>query len=116
MNTLAALMVLVACHPQQSSCLEEPVAVISYSSGAGCRAALPSEMEKARKMAGLIYGDCVPVDADLLAGREIRQTIDPVRLAELKTAVPAGVTAKAFVEDPFARFPAVPGMVGEANR
>ena len=96
MNTLAALMVLVACHPQQTSCLDEPVAVISYASGAECRAALPSEMDKARRMAKLIYGDCVPVNAELLAGREIRRTIDPVKLSALTAPSKARVAVKAF--------------------
>lgn len=96
MNTLAALMVLVACHPQQTSCLEEPVAVISYASGTECRTALPSEMDKARRMATLIYGDCVPVNAELLAGRQIRRTIDPVKLAALAVPSQGTVEAKAF--------------------
>ncbi len=96
MNTLAALMVLVACHPQQTSCLEEPVAVISYASGAECRAALPSEMDRARRMAKLIYGDCVPVNAELLAGRQIHRTIDPVKLSALTATSRATVAVKAF--------------------
>jgi len=100
MNTLAALMVLVACHPQQTSCLEEPVAVISYDSGAECRAALPREMDKARRMAKLVYGDCVPVSAELLAGRQIRRTIDPVKLSTLNNAPKATVAVKAFTSTP----------------
>ena len=100
MNTLAALMVLVACHPQQTSCLEEPVAVISYDSSAECRAALPVEMDKARRMAKLVYGDCVPVNAELLAGRQIRRTIDPVKLSTLNKAPKAGVAVKAFTAIP----------------
>ncbi|GEO86201.1 MULTISPECIES: hypothetical protein [Alphaproteobacteria] len=99
MNTLAALMVLVACHPQTTTCLEEPVAVISYDTSAGCRAALPREMEKARRMAGLIYGDCVPVDPELLAGREIRRAIDPAKLLALDTGAQGKVSAKAFVPE-----------------
>lgn len=83
MNTLAALMVLVACHSEQTTCLEEPVAVISYQSGNECRAALPREMQKAQRLTGVIYGDCVPVNAELLAGRHIRQSIDPVKLSGL---------------------------------
>ncbi|MCA1969542.1 MAG: hypothetical protein LDL42_10445 [Rhizobium sp.] len=96
MNTLAALMVLVACHPEQTTCLEEPVAVISYDTSADCRAALPREMDKARQLAGLIYGDCVPVNAELLAGRQIRQTIDPVKLSALDDQASETVQAKAF--------------------
>jgi hypothetical protein len=98
MNTLAALMVLVACHPEQTNCLEEPVVVISYDSSAECRAALPREMDKARRLADLIYGDCVPVDADLLAGRQIHQTIDPVKLSALDLPQSGAVTAKAFAD------------------
>lgn len=94
MNTLAALMVLVACHSEQTTCLEEPVAVISYQTGAECRAALPREMQRAQRLTGVIYGDCVPVDAELLAGREIRKTIDPVKLSGL--AVEGSVTEKAY--------------------
>lgn len=96
MNTLAALMVLVACHPEQTTCLEEPVAVISYDTSADCRAALPREMEKARQLAGLIYGDCVPVNAELLAGRQIRQTIDPVKLSALDGRAGETVQVRAF--------------------
>ena len=98
MNTLAALMVLVACHPEQTTCLEEPVAVISYDTSADCRAALSREMDKARRLADLIYGDCVPVDADLLAGRQIHQTIDPVKLSALDLPQSGAVTAKAFAD------------------
>lgn len=111
MNTLAALMVLVACHSEQTTCLDEPVAVISYRSGTECRAALPREMEKARRMADVIYGDCVPVNAELLAGREIRRTIDPVRLSALKAAGADSVAETAFTtpaharaQSPFHRF------------
>lgn len=96
MNTLAALMVLVACHPEQTTCLEEPVAVISYDTSADCRAALPREMDRARKLAGLIYGNCVPVNAELLAGRQIRRTIDPVKLSALDGRTSETVAAKAF--------------------
>lgn len=99
MNTLAALMVLVACHPEQTTCLEEPVAVISYDTSADCRAALPREMDRARQLTGLIYGNCVPVNAELLAGRQIRQMIDPVKLSALDGRNSETVAAKAFAAD-----------------
>lgn len=98
MNTMAALMVIVACHPQDATCLEEPVAVISYQSDDACFASLSKELARAKTMAQLVYGDCVPVDADLVAGKTIRQEIDPVKLAALKAApaVPGAVEAQAL--------------------
>lgn len=83
MNSFAALMVIVACHSDASSCVEEPVAVISYADSKACRSALPGELVKAKRLAKIVYGDCVPVDPALLAGKpEIRKTIDPTRLAQ----------------------------------
>lgn len=99
MNSLAALMVIVACHPQDATCLEEPVAVISYQSDEACFASLSKELAHARRMATLVYGDCVPVSADLVAGKTIRQEIDPAKLAALKVATPVAgpVEAQALV-------------------
>ncbi|WP_113424397.1 hypothetical protein [Rhizobium cremeum] len=108
MDTLAALMVLIACPPDTARCLEEPIAVVSYHSTQECRLALPGETAKAEKLARIIYGNCIPVDPALLAGRpQINRTIDPARLAGLsKRGLPAveaqalANTAKA--EGPFA--------------
>lgn len=83
MNSMAALLVIVACHPQDTTCLQDPVAVISYDTDAACQKALPEELRRASRLANIIYGDCFPVSADLIGGRSIRQTIDPGRLAAL---------------------------------
>jgi hypothetical protein len=87
MNSMAALLVIVACHPQDTSCLQDPVAVISYETDAACFQALPEELRRARALTKLVYGDCVPVSADLVAGRKIRQTIDPGKLVILDQPV-----------------------------
>ncbi|MNL41491.1 hypothetical protein D3C87_1639010 [compost metagenome] len=64
-----------------------------------CRAALPQELEKAQRLAKVVYGDCVPVDPALLAGKpEIRQSIDPARLAAVLSTARSGQTASAFAE------------------
>ena len=99
MNSMAALMVIVACHPQDTTCLQDPVAVISYDTDEACYGALPKELKRARAMAEIIYGDCFPVNADLVDGRNIRQSIDPSKLAVLDTPVSiAGpAEAQAFV-------------------
>lgn len=108
MDTLAALMILVACHPETTTCLDEPVAVISYQSTDECRTAMPGEIERAEKLAEIIYGNCVPVDPQLLAGRpQIHQTIDPVKLAGLSHGSTPSVNAQALADtrtttDPFA--------------
>ena len=88
MNSMAALMVIVACHPQDATCLEEPVAVISYQNDEACYASLTKELNQARRMAKLVYGDCVPVSADLVAGKSIRQEIDPAKLVALNGSGP----------------------------
>ncbi|WP_246780396.1 hypothetical protein [Rhizobium sp. AQ_MP] len=97
MNSMAALLVIVACHPQDTTCLQDPVAVISYETDEACYTALPTELKRARAMADIIYGDCFPVNSELVAGREIRQTIDPGKLAALDvppaTAGPAAAQA-----------------------
>ncbi|MGX5664435.1 hypothetical protein G6N76_22705 [Rhizobium daejeonense] len=108
MDTLAALMILVACHPETSNCLDEPVAVISYQSTDECRAAMPGEIERAEKLARLIYGNCVPVDPELLVGRpQIHQVIEPEKLAKLSRGARPVVNAQALADnrtmaDPFA--------------
>ena len=106
MNTLAALMVIVACHSQDTSCLEEPVAVISYETGQACRTALPQQMRRAERLTGVVYGDCVPVDAELVAGRTIHRAIDPAKLANLDqpTAV-STVEAQAMMPQAPVRIP-----------
>ncbi|MDZ7873776.1 MAG: hypothetical protein U5N27_11890 [Rhizobium sp.] len=95
MNSMAALMVIVACHPQDTTCLQDPVAVISYDTDEACYGALPKELKRARAMAQIIYGDCFPVNADLVAGRNIRQTIDPNKLAVLDAPVATAGPAEA---------------------
>ncbi|AOG10631.1 MULTISPECIES: hypothetical protein [Rhizobium/Agrobacterium group] len=95
MNSMAALMVIVACHPQDTTCLQDPVAVISYDTDEACYGALPKELKRARAMAEIIYGDCFPVSADLVAGRNIRQTIDPNKLAVLGAPVSTAGPAEA---------------------
>ena len=89
MNSMAALLVIVACHPQDTSCLQDPVAVISYDTDEACYQALPMELQRAKALADVIYGDCFPVAADLVAGRSIRQTINPEKLAALDGPVNA---------------------------
>ncbi|RCW20014.1 hypothetical protein DFR48_11619 [Ciceribacter lividus] len=94
MSTLAALMVLVACHPDEGRCMKEPVAVFSFDSRSACMAALPGELRKARRLTPVIHADCIPVQADLIAGRTpILQRIEPKRLAALldETNAPSGV-------------------------
>ncbi|MFN3319016.1 MAG: hypothetical protein ACK43M_09735 [Allorhizobium sp.] len=95
MNSMAALLVIVACHPQDTTCLQDPVAVISYETDQACYQALPEELRRARAMADIIYGDCFPVSADLVAGRDIRQTIDPGKLAALDAPVVTAGPAEA---------------------
>lgn len=95
MNSMAALLVIVACHPQDTTCLQDPVAVISYDTDDACYAALPRELKRARAMADVIYGDCFPVSADLVEGRSIRQTIDPGKLAVLDNPVSSAGPADA---------------------
>jgi hypothetical protein len=99
MNSMAALLVIVACHPQDATCLEEPVAVISYQNDDACFASLSKELANARAMAKLVYGDCVPVSAELVAGKTIRQDIDPAKLVAFKGSAPVSgaVEAQALV-------------------
>lgn len=104
MNSMAALLVIVACHPQDTTCLQDPVAVISYDTDAACYQALPKELQRAKAMADVIYGDCFPVSADLVAGRNIRQTINPEKLAALDASVDTAGPAEAQ-----ALVPPIPG-------
>ncbi|MDQ0419255.1 hypothetical protein J2045_000265 [Peteryoungia aggregata LMG 23059] len=96
MNIMAALLVIVACHPQDTSCLQDPVAVISYETEDACYKTLPEELRRARVLAKLVYGDCIPVSPDLVAGRSIRQTISPGKLAGLDQ--PAAVAGPASAQ------------------
>ena len=101
MSTLAALMVIVACHPENVSCLEQPFLVASYADTASCQASLPAEMMEAKNVVEVAYGDCVPVDPNLLAGRMIYRSIDPRLLARLDDPAPetGDVMAQAFQDD-----------------
>lgn len=104
MNSFAALMVIIACQTDGSACVKEPVAVISFNDTAICRAALPQQVEKARRLASVVYGDCIPVDPALLAGRpEIHKAIDPKKLAAALSSDPSQQTATAFA--PPGKFP-----------
>ncbi len=89
MNSMAALLVIVACHPQDTTCLQDPVTVISYDTDTACYRDLPTELRRAKALADVVYGDCFPVSADLVAGLSIRQTIDPGKLAVLAAPVEA---------------------------
>lgn len=82
MGIFSALMVIVACHAQGADCVNEPLLVRSFEYSDQCRAALDRELAKARRADFLVYGDCVPVEAALLAGRgPIERVIDPRTLA-----------------------------------
>lgn len=105
MMSFAAVMVLVACPSDQTACIQEPVVVISYADSKACRADLDREVSKAGRYAALIYGDCIPVDPALLAGRmAIRQEMSAERLAALSPgkALPAKGRAMALVAEPLA--------------
>jgi hypothetical protein len=99
-------MIIVACHPQDASCFEEPVTVISYQSDDACFASLSKELAHAKRIAKLVYGDCVPVSADLVAGKSIRQEIDPAKLVALQASPAASVDMEAQ-----ALVPAIPQRV-----
>lgn len=106
MNSMAALLVIVACHPQDTTCLQDPVAVVSYDTDTECYRDLPMQLRRAEAMADIVYGECFPVSADLFAGRTIHQTIDPRKLAALDLPTdPAGATeARALVPVPADRY------------
>jgi hypothetical protein len=104
MNSFAALMVIIACHSDGSGCINEPVAVISYHTSGDCLAAMPQEVKKVQRLAKVVYGDCVPVDPALLAGKpEIRRSMDPQRLAAALSGTPTRATA--FAESAVASGP-----------
>lgn len=100
--SFAAVMILIACQADQTTCIQEPVVVISYSDSKACRADLDREMRKLENFSALIYGDCVPVDPALLAGRTaIRQEMSADRLAALSHAkTPIMGRAMALLADP----------------
>lgn len=90
MTSFAALMIIVACHAESSACVREPVAVISYHDSKACRDALPGELVRAKRLTRLVYGDCVPVDPSLLAGREeIRRAMGPGEVSAALSALRA---------------------------
>ncbi|SMD01578.1 hypothetical protein [Rhizobium sp. RU36D] len=94
MDSFAALMVIIACHADGSGCINEPLSVASYKSPSECQRAMPKEVQKAKQFAQFVYGDCIPVDPALLAGKpEIRRSIDPQKLAGALTERPARETA-----------------------
>ncbi|QLF68380.1 hypothetical protein FE840_001775 [Peteryoungia desertarenae] len=100
MSALAALMVLVACHAEDTTCLEQPFLVASYVDADSCRAVLPSKIREARKVVDVVYGDCVPVDPELLAGRSIYRSIDPQALAQLEEPIRGDADLKAHAYRP----------------
>lgn len=86
MTNFAALLIIVAC--RGDACLSEPVSVVSYHSSADCRAALASEVARARRLTPFVYGDCVPIDPALLAGRkEIRRQMNARNLSAALSAL-----------------------------
>ncbi|WP_027489050.1 hypothetical protein [Allorhizobium undicola] len=95
----AAIMVVVACHPQQSSCAKEPVAVISYESSAACRAQLPARLKALEAFSLKIYGDCVPVSAEAMAGRQLQKVMSDRQLQALAQESRANGRVKAVALD-----------------
>ncbi|MBB4010636.1 hypothetical protein [Allorhizobium taibaishanense] len=69
MVSFAAIMVIVACHPERADCLKQPVAVINYGNLSQCQTALPVRLRQLDERTLKLYGDCIPVSADLVAGK-----------------------------------------------
>jgi hypothetical protein len=69
MANFAAVLVIIACPAASTSCIKEPVRVISYESSFACRAQREGEIRKASRAGFVIYGECNSIDSDLLAGK-----------------------------------------------
>lgn len=93
MDTLAALMLLVGCNADLSSCTEVPVPSPVYASASACERALPMEMRFAATGDRRMIGSCTAVDEAALE-----------RAASVEWAVNrAGRLAVALVEDDTSR-------------
>ncbi|BCH58168.1 hypothetical protein [Agrobacterium vitis] len=86
MMSFAAIMVIVACHPERTDCIDRPVAVIDYADANLCRADLPEKLRRLEGYALKMYGDCIPVAPSLLAGKTgIRSIMGARELQALKS-------------------------------
>ncbi len=66
MEPIAALMLLVGCNADLSSCTEVPVPTPIYASASDCDRALPLEMRMAGTGDAQLLGRCTPVDRSSL--------------------------------------------------
>ncbi|MDQ0456301.1 hypothetical protein [Rhizobium paknamense] len=98
MISFAAIMVVVACHPEQSSCVKEPVAVISYTNSAECRAALPDRLKALESYSLKMYGDCVPVAPDAIA-QPLQKIMPAAQLRALAGESPVNGRVRAVALD-----------------
>lgn len=94
MGNFAAVLVLIACPASGTTCVSEPVRVISYDSAMACAAQREDEIRKVTVPGFKIYGECNSVNGDLLAKRpriDIKrdvETTNPSRL-ERETLTPS---------------------------
>lgn len=68
MSSMAAILVVVACHSGSVDCIREPLRVVSYQSERECRVHLDKEVRKYKKPGLEIYGVCNAFPKRLFAG------------------------------------------------
>ena len=68
MSSMAAILVVVACHTGSVECIHEPLRVVSYQSERECRVHLDREVRKYKKPGLEIYGVCNAFSKRLFAG------------------------------------------------
>lgn len=83
MVSFAAIMVIVACHSERADCMKQPVAVINYGNLSQCQTALPDRLRRLGGRTLKLYGDCIPVAADLVTGKiGIRSMMSKARMQD----------------------------------
>ncbi|WP_139317466.1 hypothetical protein [Rhizobium oryziradicis] len=99
MGNFAAVLVLIACPASGTSCVNEPVRVISYDSAMSCTAQREDEIRKINIPGFKIYGECNSVNGDLLAGRpriDIKRPVEKPETRPLENEGSAPVRRRAF--------------------
>lgn len=101
MGSFAAVLVLIACPAESSTCFSTPVRVLSYENAETCRAQRETEMRKASRAGFEIYGECNSFDGDLMAGKpriDIKRNVTKLVGDTLNHNSAAALQKRAFYE------------------
>lgn len=88
MGEFVAILILVACPVGTSTCIKEPVRVVSYDSSLECKANKEEEIRKAARPGFEIIGDCNAFNRNLLTGHIHLNVTRNIETMKMETSKP----------------------------